>query len=540
MDVLLAGIAFVVIFSILILVHEWGHFITAKKSGIKVEEFGFGYPPRIWGVKKGETIYSVNWIPFGGFVRLLGEDAQDAKVAKDKRSFSSKSPRVRILVITAGVIMNFLLAFVLLTTGYIIGMQPLILTGDEVLTNIESGVVETREGVIVKEVVEGGPAYEAGLIAGDRILDIDGKDILSAEQIQTYADKTAEGKYVVLDIERGDAPMKINVAGGADGLGFSSYELMYLPRVAVESVKEGSGAQMAGIHAGDEILKINGQPVYYMEDFNSAVASGGELRLTLLRDYNEYEAVVQQARENLSIITGVYPGTPAESAGFEKGDLIVSINGTVLTGAKDVVAFTGQHKNENLVYEVNRKGQPVTINVKPGSDGLIGVGLSTISAYENNDLSTYAMDVPVSVIKIKNVSYAPWIAPLKALEDSWRLSYMTVGMFADVLKSVATKLAVPDGVAGPVGIAVMTHTFVQQGMLSLLRFMALLSLSLAIINIFPLPALDGGKLIFILAEVISGRKVSPRFEAIVHALGFLLLLLFILFVTFSDVVKIFA
>jgi regulator of sigma E protease len=101
MSLLLTVIAFIVIFSVLVLIHEWGHYIVAKKSGIKVEEFGFGLPPRIWGVRKGETIYSINAIPFGGFVRLLGEDNRDDKAARNPRSFSAKPARVRIMVILA-------------------------------------------------------------------------------------------------------------------------------------------------------------------------------------------------------------------------------------------------------------------------------------------------------------------------------------------------------------------------------------------------------------------------------------------------------
>src|SRR3972149_3304183 len=100
----------VVVLGVLIFVHEAGHFFVAKKSGMKVEEFGFGYPPRIWGLKKRETIYSINWIPFGGFVKILGENGD----SKDPRSFTSKGLLSRSLVLVAGVTMNVLLAMVLL------------------------------------------------------------------------------------------------------------------------------------------------------------------------------------------------------------------------------------------------------------------------------------------------------------------------------------------------------------------------------------------------------------------------------------------
>ena len=98
-----------------------GHFAAAKRAGVKVEEFGFGLPPRIWGIKKGETLYSINWIPFGGFVRMLGEDAS----SHDKRSFSNQSFWVQTKIVCAGVFMNLLMSFLLLTFGFLIGIEPL-------------------------------------------------------------------------------------------------------------------------------------------------------------------------------------------------------------------------------------------------------------------------------------------------------------------------------------------------------------------------------------------------------------------------------
>jgi regulator of sigma E protease len=170
---------------------------------------------------------------------------------------------------------------------------------------------------------------------------------------------------------------------------------------------------------------------------------------------------------------------------------------------------------------------------------LIGVGLSRIYSYENDDLSVYGTDVATSVLKIGNVSYPFWIAPIKAFEESGRLSVLTAQTFVDVIKSLVTKFVVPEGVAGVVGIAQLTHVYVQAGALPLLRFVALLSLSLAMINIFPIPALDGGKLLFILVEAVSGRKVNQKFESIVHMIGFALLMLLILVITYSDIVRIF-
>ena len=103
---------FILILSLLVLIHEFGHFITAKKSGVRVEEFGLGLPPRIWGKQLGETLYSLNWLPFGGFVKLTGED-DDGNGLNDEKSFSSKKPSRRALILTAGVLMNFILGIFL-------------------------------------------------------------------------------------------------------------------------------------------------------------------------------------------------------------------------------------------------------------------------------------------------------------------------------------------------------------------------------------------------------------------------------------------
>ena len=129
MDLILSGIAFLIIFSVIVLIHEFGHFYAARKSGIKVEEFGIGLPPRIWGKKIKGVIYSVNWIPFGGFVKLFGEDYSDPKLLKSKDSFVAKPLRNRMAVVLAGVFMNLVLAIGLLFIGFTFGIQPLITSG---------------------------------------------------------------------------------------------------------------------------------------------------------------------------------------------------------------------------------------------------------------------------------------------------------------------------------------------------------------------------------------------------------------------------
>ncbi len=539
MDFIITVIAFLVIFSILVLAHEWGHFYAARRSGIKVQEFGFGMPPRVWGKKVGETLYSLNWIPFGGFVKLLGEDADDPKVLADKRSFASKPPRVRILVVTAGVMMNFLLAYVLLTFGFIFGIQPLILSADEVLDNLDKGTIHTLDGIVVKTVKAGSPAEKAGMLNGDRIIDVNGREILSAAGLAGVIEGD-EGRNVVVTVERAGARQNLNlVYGDGEKAGFETYELLFLPRVVIMDVKAESDAEKAGLRKGDIILKMNGRAVYFVDEYESALKESGDLEFEVMRGGEVTTFKVGGGGESLVVVSSVFPNTPAEAAGVMKGDLVVSVEGEKVSVPQDLVAIASKYSGQPVDYVVMRNGAEIEIEVKPDAAGMIGVGLSPLKSYGREQLSVYAADFPVSVTKIDDVRYPLWEAPVVAFNESVKLAFLTVDMAGNVFKSVFTKLTVPEGVAGPVGIAQLTHVFVQEGFLSLIRFVALLSLSLAIINILPFPALDGGRLIFIIAEVIIGRRVGAKFEAWVHAIGFLVLMLLIIAVTYSDILRLF-
>ncbi len=539
MSILLTTFVFIVIFSVLVLVHEFGHFIVARKSGITVEEFGFGLPPRIWGVKKGDTLYSINLIPFGGFVRLLGEDDADTKLLKNKKSFSSKSPRVRMMVIIAGVVMNFLLAVLLLTTGFIVGIKPLIITGDDVFMAIERGGVGIETGVIVKTVDSGSPADKAGLKIGDRILKIDGKEIKNNDQFHNVF-KEVRGTSSVVDIMRGDE-LKVLVLQIIPGnvLGFGIYDLLPMPRVAIREVLKSGVSEKAGIRNGDVVLSINGKQVYFPEDLLVALSGVDSMNYKLARGNTVVDVVLKSFQNDSVVVSSVISGSPAEKAGILDGDSIVSVNGVAVKNPQNVIDITKAANVNTNTYGIRREGQIIYRDIKIGADGLIGVGLSPVVSFLNTDFSFYSVDYPTSVVRIDDVRYPFWTAPIKAIEESGRLSSLTVSMFLGFIQSLFTKFAVPEGVSGPVGIAQLTSVFVQEGFMSLIRFMALLSMSLAIINIFPFPALDGGRLLFIVAEVLVGKKIGARFESIVHAVGFVFLMLLIFAVTYKDVIRLF-
>lgn len=200
MEYLLIAIVAIFTLGILVLIHEAGHFFVARYFNIKVLEFGFGLPPRIWGKQFGDTLYSLNWLPFGGFVHLLGEDESDKTVLKDKHSFASQNVWKRIAVVVAGVTMNLILAMILYTV---------VLASSNFRTEIPLlsdhqfvGVVQTnKSAILVQEIAASSPAELAGLRVGDRITALNGQELLSSDILIQTA-KTSGGTPLVLTIDR--------------------------------------------------------------------------------------------------------------------------------------------------------------------------------------------------------------------------------------------------------------------------------------------------------------------------------------------------
>lgn len=542
MDFLLSAIAFLVIFSIVILIHEFGHFYVARKSGIKVEEFGIGLPPRIWGKKIKGVLYSINWIPFGGFVRLYGESGHDPKLLRSKVSFVGKPLRKRMAVIVAGVLMNFLLAFVLLTVGFSIGIEPLIVNSNDVLSSINDEIIDIEHGVRIKSVEEGTPAYNAGLKEDDIITAINGFPIVNAHaQLAVLKGQPTE-KDIELEIVRNSKNkyVRINSRRDMDTYGLGIYDAIHLPRVSIKEIEPGSESDNAGIQGGDIILKMNDKNIYRISDYQEIISRENTVTYNLLRNYEPIEKVVNFKEGNRVIIAEVIPDSPAFVSGFKKGDVIISIEGMNIDSPQKAVDTTFKYSDRELDYIVKRNSEEISLKVVPDDNGLIGVMLGTYVSYKNNQMSVYNIDLPTSIEEVNDIKLPVLGSAKKALVECGRLSLLTVTMIGEVVRSVVSQFAIPEDVAGPVGIARLTHVFAQQGFMALLRFMALLSLSLAVINILPFPALDGGRLLFLLIEAVRGKRIPQKWESYIHALGYLLLIGLIILITYSDILNIFS
>jgi regulator of sigma E protease len=367
-------ITFLVVLSLLVFVHEFGHFWTARKLGLKPREFGFGFKPRAIGIYKStdgtwkkvkgsrevkdaaDTIYSLNWLPLGGFVEL----GEDEEAGDDPNHFSKKKPWERSVILLAGVTMNMILAFVLISVGYMIGLP-------QVIDDLGSEANILSRQIQVVSVSENSPAENAGLSVGDVILNVDGSSLENTEFLEKYANENVD------------------------------------------------------------------------QELNYFIERGGE----------QFEQKI----------------TP-------------------------------------IMREETGKG---------------GIG--------------------IGIIETGIVKYPFFTSIWKGAVTTVDLTGAILGAFYGLLKNIFSGQGVGADVAGPVGIAVLTGQVARMGFVYILQFAAMLSINLAIINVLPFPALDGGRVLFIIIEKIKGSPVKREVEGMFHYIGFALLMLLVLVVTFKDVAR---
>jgi len=376
-------ITFIIVFSLLIFVHELGHFWMARRFGVKAEEFGFGFPPRIFGfqflkgskkwrfirgsgeakVEPGEenfptsTIYSLNWVPLGGFVKIKGENGENEN---ETDSFASRKIWQRAIILSAGVGMNIILAAFLISIGLMIGLP-------QSLDNINPSAKVSDRKIQIAEILPDSPAGEAGLMVGDIILDINGQQLASEAELLQLVDKQT-GNELAYNIKRG---------------------------------------------------------------------------------------------------------------------------------------------SEDLVYRVTPEIRQET--------GRGGIGIAIVST---------------GLVRL------PWyLAIFEGVKTTAILVWAIILAFYDLLAGLIVGQGLSADVAGPIGIAALTGQVAEMGFIYILQFTALLSINLAIINFFPFPALDGGRVLFLIIEKIKGSPVKREVEAVIHNIGFSLLMILVLIVTFKDLAK---
>lgn len=422
-----------IIFSLIIVIHELGHFLFAKKNGIHVLEFSVGMGPRILHFKKNDTIYSLKLLPFGGSCQMLGED----EALEEEGAFQTKSVWARISVVVAGPIFNFILAFVLaLFIIQTMGYDPACITSVEDHT----------------------PAKAAGLQSGDQIMRINGQRIYVGREIQTYLQFEKIGKEpVTLLIRRAGERKKVVVYPKKVQwyrMGFT-YEPSKGKVIVQEVTKKGPFAK-AGLQPGDQLIQINRNKIQNGEQLHNYLQknplSNNPVAITFIRD-------------GKTRTVAVLPELAQES--YQMG----------------------------FLYNLNR---------------------------------VHAS--PLQVIGYSAVEVRYWIIT-------------TIKSLAQMLTG---KISMND-VAGPVGIVSIIGNAYEQskpdGLLfvfvNLAQLSILLSANLGVMNLLPIPALDGGRLVFLLLEVLRGKPINREKEGMIHAIGLILLMIFMVWIVFHDVQRFF-
>lgn len=358
---------FIIFLGILLLVHEAGHFFAAKAFKVKVKEFGLGYPPKLWGKKMGDTEYSINWLPFGGFVKILGEDelGKDNKSEAEKDSLLSKKPWKKFVIMAAGIVMNFVFGVIFLSIGYMIGL-PVLSDGTQAIENTKLSILE---------VVDDSPASIAQLEMGDVILKVQSSE-----------------SFI-------ESPISVS--------NFQSF------------VKE---------HVSEE--------------------------LTL----------------------------------------------TIEKANKEIV-------DKSILARAN----------PPEGEGAIGIAIGEVGV----------------------VKYSFFDSIGRGIKSGGQIFLGTFKVLGKLIKGIFVKGDSVGNLVGPIGIAVMGGQTVQLGLGYLLQFLAGLSINLAVLNLLPIPALDGGRILFIIIEKIIRRPISPKLEGNFHLVGLVLIIALSIFVAVRDVIKLF-
>lgn len=496
------------VLSLIVIFHEFGHYITAKKSGVLVREFAIGFGPLLFGRKVGDTHYCVRPIPLGGYVDLAGMDETD-ELEDAGRAFYTKNPWIKILILFAGSFMNFVLAFLifwLINCAYGTPQKPYYRIPVVALT------------------VPGTPAYEVGLEKGDVMKSVDGIEIESWDEFKKYVQSRPSSR-ITLKVDRDGKAVEYKMTTKADSKGNGFIGIMSdTINVAGEVVPE-SPAAKAKLKSGDLILSIAGEPVKYFSQVEELLKKheGYSVELVVFRETSEIKLAAQiDFPDHFGIMQPLMPvigdlmsAMPAEKAGMKSGDIVTRIDGQPVFTWNQMLSIVTRSAGKELEFVVRRDGKDVAMKVTPKADasgaGKIGVGVK--------------------------MEFGERMGIIDGGIEGARQTYVvTVDMMNGIYKLIVGAIS-SEYVSGPVGIAKVVKDQATEGFFSLLRITAIISLNIGLLNLFPIPGLDGGRIVFVFFEAIRRRRLPSVVEEKIHTFGILLLILFAIFITYKDILK---
>jgi regulator of sigma E protease len=423
-------LAFLIVFGILVFIHELGHFLMAKLVGIRVEVFSFGYGKRLFGFKKGHTDYRISILPMGGYVKFLGEGVFEPNRPMEPDDFAAKTRWQRFLVIAMGPIMNILLALLIVAGINMVGV---------------STPVYQDQVPVIGWLEPGSPAAKSDLRIDDRILSINGRKVATWTDVE-MAVSTRPERMLTLEIRRGDAVLSVPLTTEKRtkyDMGYAGFQGKILTQI--QMVTAGSPAENGGLKPGDLIEKIDGEPVYFYQFIKT----------------------------------------------IEK------------------------NPDRELTFEVRRNGAPLSLKIKPEKRDKVGK-IGVIQTYQSMTRKY------------------PFFA---ALSQSFRENKRLMFLIVDFLKNLVTGQASTRQLGGPLEIANFSYAALRMGFLALMSWIAVISLQLGVLNLFPIPVFDGGQLFVLLIESIFRRNLGPKARNIWMQIGFVIFVALIVFVILNDFVK---
>lgn len=435
--------ALLVLIGVMILIHEAGHYWAARWFDVKVEAFSFGFGPRLFGWRRGETDFRVSLIPFGGYVKMLGQsDTPDQpQPSEDPRSFLNKPRWQRLIIVFAGPAMNILLAVAILTGVFMVRFPKL-----------QSADGPARIGYLMPN----SPAAEAGIREGDTIVRLDGQPNPTWEDV-VLREIASAGKPLPLVIERQTES------------GISREQVIVTPKL-----DEKNGVGQAG--------------------------------------WSEW---------NETMVAGVSPGSGAEKAGLQKGDVITAVNGVPLHSVFKLHEMVRASEGKPLEIQFVRDGQTHTATVTP--------------MFSKEDTPEGRWMIGVRLEPRYVITQLPFP---EAFRESVKQNWRSAGLIFSFLRGIVEQRMSPKSLEGPIRIGQLSGEAAREGFIPYLSLMAMVSLNLAVFNLLPIPILDGGVILMLLIEMLIRRDLSLKFKETVLKFGFVFLMAVVAFVLYNDISKI--
>jgi regulator of sigma E protease len=423
-------LAFIIVFGILVFVHEFGHFFMAKLVGIRVEVFSFGYGKRLFGFKKGDTDYRVSLIPMGGYVKFPGEEVYEKEREVEPGDFMAAKRWQRLLTIVMGPVMNVLLAIVLVAAINMVGAPV---------------PVYQSQTPVIGWIEPDSPAEKTDLQIDDEILSIDSQRTKTWSDVE-MAVGTKPKRTINLEVKRGEEIFNVDLLTEGKTIhemGYAGFFGKILTEIKM--LVPDAPAEKAGLKPGDVILEIDGRPAYYFQ----------------------------------------------------------------------FVEMIQPNPNVELNFRIQRGEDILDIPVTPRLKGDIGeIGIAQVIEFKEESLGFFA-------------------AFNQSIKSNVRLTFLVINFIKDLITGEATARQL----GGPIEIASLSYTALRMGLLAMMSWIALISLQLGIINLFPIPVLDGGQILVISLEGIFRRDFSPKVKQIVMQIGFAIFIVLIVFVILNDVAK---